>query len=83
MFCLLLYSCNNTKENVAKSKKSELWNCLSYTEVYLTFLRLAANFSESAENFQKYLIKIQPQMPFDLNDHKRPNSQLKQNVREQ
>ena len=41
------------------SKRSELWNCLSY----LTFSRLTANWKE--------LIKIWPQTSF--NDLKRPN----------
>ena len=61
--------------HIEKSKFGTVCN----TEVYLTFSRLAANFSEWAENFQKKWITNQPQRSSDLDDLERPNWELKEN----
>ena len=65
---------SNAKGNIAKSRKSELWNCLSYRGLPYLFENRNQTFRNNWKISRfKISLKIQHWLSFDLNDLKRPN----------
>ena len=68
MFHILLYSVRNAKGNIAKSNKSELWNCLSYRGLPYLFEVRSQTFRNNCKISRSQpqnstLIVIRPQQP--------------------
>ena len=55
-----------------EGQKHQNFGTIYHTEVFLTFLRLAAKLSEASKKFQGCSLKIKPPKSFHLNDLKKP-----------